>query len=1445
MIRAAVTLRAHGRSVHRLVLADPDSRVVDVFPETAGGVGADGRRLDPQSSLADAGIRDGAVLDVLEPATAAGFAGASRSPATVPVAEPGSLALLITGGPMAGASSILPPGDTAVGRGGPIPLRDAEVSRHHLDLHVGDDGSVTVTDAKSANGTFVAGRPATKPQRLSLGEPVEAGQSVLAVGTTPPADAAVSADGAGGLRYSRPPRTLQPPPTAEIELPAPPLEPERPPFPWLSTGAPVLVGVLMTVLLRQPQYLAFVALSPIMAVGNVVSERRRNARSSQTRSAEHERRRGQGLATATRARDAERDYLRLTHPDPATLVLICTAPSSRLWERQRVDEDFLALCVGTGTIPSAVTVRDAASSGDAQPATTLTDAPVVLSLPACGSVGLAGPSAATRALARSMLLSLATLHSPREVTVTLLAGPDTSGDWDWLRWLPHARLPAGGASFARVGNDEETIRRRIAELTETLESRRPPTLHGALPKPPPCVDVVVIDNSYQLRADSNLGLLLRNGPAAGIYCICLDETAAHLPAVCRGTVSLADTDDGQIVAQVRPPGKGPLDGVRPGRVGVGACETAARALAPVTDVGAAASGTDNLPSSVRFLDLAGLEPPTADRVRAAWRAGGRSTKSLIGVSASGPFTLDLAAGPHALIAGTTGSGKSTLLQTLIASLAVANHPDAMNFVLVDYKGRTAFPAFAALPHTAGMLSDLDEMGVARALSSLRGELQRRKLVLDRAQVSDISAYWALLRARPDADPLPRLVIVVDEFAGMAADVPEQLKSLIDIGMQGRAFGIHLVLATQRPAGVVTAEMRANINLRIALRVASVEESQEVIGSAAAARIPVGNSAGRAYIQLGPGRPVPFQTAVVGGSRPGARPSRAAFSTVQLDWADLGYPVMDRVSGPAAEAAADAATDLTVLVDAIAAAASEEAFRPPHAPWRPPLPELLTVSDITASPGPLELLFGQADSPGLQLQPPTALDLQRGGHLLVAGAPRSGRTTLLRTLAGVLAGGVRADLVHLYAVDAGGGLGALAGLPHCGAVATLADLDRLDRLFGRLNAEVTRRLQLLAADGYGDLAELHAARRDGGPVPPYLMLFLDGYESFATTVASVDNGRLGEQLRRMVREGLAAGLRCVVTGNRGLLTSWLATLAEDKVVLRMADRSDYALVGISTSTVPDRMPSGRAFRLPGAELLQVAVLSRQAHGSAQSAALRGIAQVTPAAQVKPFRVDPLPATISYAQASKLPAAGQGVLVGVGGDELSQVRSDAPCLLAVGPHGSGRSTALAVQARSALAAELPLVLITPRRSILRDALPPEQLSEHLTATDGDAAASLNVALAAGRMLIVIDDADFLADTPVGEVLTSVCRGLRDSGHIILAAATAEGVQAQQYRGLIAELRKAKCGLVMSPTSAIDGEPLGVRLPGSVLGGGVPLRAAFVRAGAAMPVQVPALPDSAQTS
>lgn len=1448
-MRLTCTLRSPHRSRHVVVDAHPLATLGELLQAAgmAGTPSIEGRTLAVTTTIEDAGLRDGSILGV-----------DLRAPVT-PAGCPEAPTLLVLGGPGAGRSVALEPGVYEIGRSRPVPLDDPDVSRSHLGLTVGGEGTVSVVDLGSANGTWVNGAPLSGPRTLAPGELIRIGRSVLTVAPAPPADAALHPDAEGHLLYSRPPRLRPADSVTKVSIPAPPGEAERPPFPLLAVLAPVAMGVLMAVLLHNYLYLAFTALSPVMVIGNTVSERRRGASSYRSRLADYERRREEARDAIASACRRELAQLRLRHPDPATALLIATLPSSRLWERQRLDPDFLTLRVGTGSIPANIEVSVPAGA-EAEQVPHLPEAPVTIPLAECGAVGLCGPRAEVTALARSMLTELVATHSPRDVALLLATHPDRDPDWDWVRWLPHARLAEGREPVARVANDSDTLLERLAEIEALLEARRAARTPGSRQPTWGSVVVAVLDDSYRLRLEADLGPLLREGPSLGVYALCLDDTPARVPEVCGAVVAITEVD-GEPCATLRRTGAPDLSDLRPDGVSVACIEQLARALAPIRDAGAQ-EGAAALPADVRFLDLAGLEPPTPPGILASWSPTGRTTRATVGLTTEGPFVLDLGQGPHALVAGTTGAGKSEFLQTLVAALAVGNRPDAMNFVLIDYKGGAAFRGCTDLPHTVGMVTDLDAHLVERALTSLRAELQRRKAVLDAADKTNISRYWDSLTGAPDEDPLPRLVIVVDEFAGLASELPDFLHGLVDIAAQGRSLGVHLVLATQRPAGVVSAEMRANINLMIALRVSSDQDSMDVIGSPAAAKLPPVGAAGRGYARTGAGsRAVLFQTARVGGLRPGVRPKHADLTVVTLDWPDLGHP-LPVPPPPAADP--DDATDLSVLVTAVREAATTAGFAPARVPWAAPLPELVTLDQLDQrsppdpgrsggeDPGRLgldavggrptgtrRLVYGLHDRPRQQDQQPVALDLERGGHLLVVGAPKSGRTTLLRTLAAAAARDVPVENLHLFALDfGGGGLAGLAELPHCGAVVGPAQPDRVERLLARLTAEVSRRQTVLQAGGHADLVEYLT---DCTPAQrmPFLLLLVDRYDSFATSFDSADGGRLVQDLQRLLANGLASGLHVVLTGDRSLASGRLASLVEDKLILRMADKADYVVAGLPAKSIPASMPAGRALQATSGDGVQIAIVGDDPAGAGQARALRELTRtVAPApAGQRPLRVDALPASIGYAQALALPVTGEGLLVGVGGDELSQVRVSAPALLVVGPPGSGRSTALATLAMSQADAGSPLVVLLPRRSALPELIPGRAL--HAVLSGGDVtSADLPATLAdLGPATIVVDDAELVNDAPIGEVLCSILRSARDSGHTVLAAATIDDV-ASSYRGFTTDIRRGKTGLILGAAHLAAGDLFGTRLPRSLLGNAAPLRAIVVRQGSVLGVQVPSL-------
>jgi S-DNA-T family DNA segregation ATPase FtsK/SpoIIIE len=980
---------------------------------------------------------------------------------------------------------------------------------------------------------------------------------------------------------------------------------------------------------------------------------------------------------------------------------------------------------------------------------------------------------------------------------------------------------------AFVGNDPETVAARVGELVALVKVRREAAAGGQAQAESFPAHVVVVHGFRALRATPGLAQVLQDGPAVGVYAVCADEEERFLPEAATATAVFDPEDDAALL--VRRSGHDPVPAVLAEPVSAELAERAARALAPLRDVSVEEDDAV-LPDSVRLLDVLGLEPPSVDGVRARWQLEGRTTRMVVGAGLHGPFTLDLRTdGPHGLVAGTTGAGKSELLQTMIASLAVANRPDALNFVLVDYKGGSAFKDCEFLPHTVGMVTDLDAHLVERALTSLGAELRYREHWLAEAGVKDIEDYLDLRNREPERPPLPRLLIVIDEFASMARELPDFVTGLVNIAQRGRSLGIHLVLATQRPSGVVSPEIRANTNLRISLRVTDGADSTDVIEAPDAARIPK-SAPGRGYARLGHGALVPFQAGRIGGRRPGQGAVAAALPfVVPLGWHQVGYAAPQKPA-TATQTSAVEITDLSVLVESIRGAAATEGVPAQRSPWLDALPLRLLARHLDAPAGATALPFGLQDLPARQERRVATFDPAADGHLLVIGAQKSGRSQLLRTLAGAV--GVRCSTsdVHLYGLDCGNGaLLPLQDLPHCGAVVTRTQTERAVRLLDRLAREVERRQQILADGRFADISE---QRRNSRPQDrlPHVVLLLDRWEGFLPTLGEVDGGRLTDVLLSVVREGASVGISAVITGDRSLGTSRLASLTDNKLVLRLADRGDYPLIGFSARSVPNLVPPGRGFFVDGVVETQVAMLSDDESGQGQGAA---IAEIAKAAHVRdalvprtsrPFRVDVLPSRLSFEQAWEMRRADAGpqfALVGVGGDELTGVGPDltgarGPAFVVAGPARSGKSTLLAVMAESLLRQGTTVVVGAPRPSPLRAlAGRPGVLAvvEDASAS-GERWRELLTAEPERPLVVLLDDGDLLRDCPASEVFRDVVKGVVGPGRALVLAGNADSI-CTGLSGWQVEVKKSRQGVLLSPQGSTDGDLVGVRVPRGAVG------------------------------
>ncbi|HST46860.1 FtsK/SpoIIIE domain-containing protein [Jatrophihabitans sp.] len=1379
-MRVKLTLRSPEDERDVEVIAEGGATAGQLAPLFGGVLGAatgslfnDGRLLSAQASLGEPGLRSGCVITM--------GAGTRR-----PSPADSALQLRVVSGPDSGRTIGLPRGRHLIGRSkeAQLDLADPDVSRRHAELRVELDG-VSVRDLGSTNGSWLngsrvpaAGCPIGQDDELRLGN------SLLRLVTATDPPAALTADAAGRLRVHRPPAVAESGHDEPVEFPSEPVPTTRNRVPWLAGLAPAVLGVGCAILMHNSQLLVFALLSPVTILAGAAVDRRewrRNRRRTQAELARAEAGAREQLAARLAA---EESRLHRDFPDAATVLHTSTVPDCRLWERRPGERRFLAVRLG---LADRKADTRATRAGRLLAAEVLAGVPATVSL-AEGALGLAGPLPLVRGAARWVVGQLLALHSPRDLSLVAFLDGEVD-DWRWLRW-PEATVRA----VATEPSAHRSLSRNLRELVFERKARGTGTWSG------PRV-VVLLDRAGRFVALDDLRAVLEEGPAVGVTAVCLDTDVRVLPPSCRATAVL--TSDNGSSTELRRAGQLTARAATE-CVSAEWADRLARSLAPLHDTDPADGAA--LPGEVWLADLLGGAQVSAQSLVDRWSRPGPAATP-IGLTVAGPLEFDLVRdGPHLLVAGATGAGKSELLRSFVTGLALRHPPDDIAFVLIDYKGGAAFGGCAEFPHVVGLVTDLDGHLTSRALASLDAEIRRREITLAEAGVAEFEDYQRLPETRQRR--LARLILVVDEFAHLAAELPTFLSGLVAVAQRGRSLGLHLVLATQRPAGVVSAQIKANVSARIALRVTDAADSTDVIGRAAASEISK-NHPGRGFALLADGLSE-FQTA-----RTGQRLAPAESVTVTpLD------PWHRVAAGPAGPPAGSGVEDGRPVQATMWQAVEQLGRAVPESPWLPPLPARLTTTDLGHDQAqPFRIRFGLTDDPRGQRQYPAVHDLLTGGSLGFIGGPRSGRTTALHTFLGQACRQLAPDQLHLYLLDcAGQSFRHFGRLPHCGAVVGHSEPNSIARLLTRLVEELADRQRLLAGLGLATLAEAHLT---GTPLP-VIVVALDGWEGLSALSDDHDAGRSAEALLRLARDGAAAGITVLVAGDRAMLGLRVAPALSRKLLLALVDRGDYLTAGVSPADLPARFEPGRAVAAGSGLGVQLALLVDDTGPGAQQAAVAALGTMDRPPTAGPaIRIRSLPVSVRRAELMAGPADRHRLygpadepadqpghcLLGLGGDDARPVWAalfvDHARFLISGPPLSGRSTTAIVIAEQAWQAGLTMLVAAPARSPLADWAGQRGLD---VLTPDDPPYPGRASDPGPGQLVLIDDTEQFTDTASGSYLTELATSHPAA---VIAAGRAEDLMTS-FRSPAVVIRRRRTGLLLQPGPA-DGELLGVRTGG----------------------------------
>ena len=1029
----------------------------------------------------------------------------------------------------------------------------------------------------------------------------------------------------------------------------------------------------------------------------------------------------------------------------------------------------------------------------------LMGAPMVADLTDAGVIGIVGDREGALALARSLVMQSVTHCGPADLTLGVFFDRGKEDEWSWTSWLPHTRQSGSSTGGRWISQDYEHSNAMLKNLQQSIDGLLTPGLMLV-------IDSEVLTEGRDAPARKLLGYGRGENPhlhssrdkvVHKVFGIVIASSEEQLPASCTVVVTV---DEDAAATFYEPEKRRTVNDVIIGGIDLDYVTKLARMLAEFDDPELIIPGA-GLPGLVRLPELTGIgTPPTAQKIINTWqKSTGYSTE--IGVGDQGVYTLDLVKdGPHGLVGGTTGSGKSEFLRSLVAGLAAHNDPTRLNFILIDFKGGAAFKACERLPHTIGTISNLDEQLANRALISLEAEMERRQRLF--ASVGEGVDNIIEYHATNPPEPMPRLLLVIDEFAMLAKDFPDVLTSLVSIGAVGRTLGVHMILATQRPAGVVNNDILANTNLRVALRVQSKEDSSNVIEVPDAASIER-SQMGRAYIKLGQTDITPIQTALVTGYSGVVERDPIEMRSTSV----FGIPSAPRALPKPKKTDAN---DLDNLIDAIVEANHEQHYAPPRKVWPEALGDNLPLNGFDKplygidEPAPADsdtpivgtvqgstVFFGLADIPEDQVQVPAGWNIQVSNMLLV-GTPGSGTSTGLASMAFTLCLNTPPDQLDMLILDMGAGtLAPLKDLPHVSAYVGPGEgsKERQTRFLRHLMNEMDRR----RSNPRGN--------RD-------LIILVDGYGTLRDEFMDYTGTDYLGAFHRVYADGPALGMHIIMATSRLKgIPSAVDDVTQQRWLFHLSDTYDYSNYKIKGPDIPASVP-GRCVDSVSIRQIQVAHPQMSLEDAVQQVVQRwGTVD-------KPDVIGQLPSLVRLSQLGVEPSIGGEnwiIPVGIAEHNLKPVALElyeGEHALIGGSPRSGKSTLLQAIADSVMKqrdrgeTNAQVWVMCTRRSPLAH----RDFDRKATTAQDIASLAAELEIIEEPVLLLIDDAERIEDAEEG--IANIIKA--ESPYIRIIAAGKPGDLRTMYSHWTKAVRKSRTGVLLQPHIDYDGDMFSLNLP-----------------------------------
>ena len=956
--------------------------------------------------------------------------------------------------------------------------------------------------------------------------------------------------------YHRSPRIIYRGSEDKILINPPGQEPAKPSDELLKLIVPPLtmVGVTVLITLVQPRgiyILATVGMSittMIFSIRGFIKNRKKYKADKKERIDLYRLYLKDKVKELTRLEREQKEGMHYHFPTILELTDLVESYNHRIYEKTPLHFDFLYYRLGLGKIPTSYDLKygqqERSGKKDALEEEgyalysrhkKIPDMPIPANL-SHGPVGYIGPRNLVLEQLQLLVMQLATFHSYHDVQFITILPEEEKEQWSWMRWLPHAKLQELNVrGFVYNQRTRDQVLNSLNQILKLRRSQKEEASHKESTLFHPHYVVLVTDE--KLILDHIIMEFFTEDPTElGCSLIFVEDVMSSLSENIQTVINIKDRNTGQLVME-----EGvlketdfrldhfPADYDK---------ERIARTLAPLNHLQNLKS---SIPDSVTFMEMYGAETFEDLQVSSRWKKNApyKSLAVPIGLRGQGDLVqLNLhekAHGPHGLIAGTTGSGKSETIQSYILSLAVNFHPHDVAFLLIDYKGGGMANLFKNLPHLLGTITNLDGVQSMRALASINAEIHRRERLFGEFEVNHINQYQKKFKNGEATEPLPHLFIISDEFAELKVNQPDFIKKLVSIARVGRSLGVHLILATQKPSGVVDDQIWSNSRFKIALKVADRSDSNEMLHTPDAAEI---TQTGRAYLQVGNNEVYElFQSAWSGADyQPEKDDMGIEDHTIYLI-NELGqYEILNEdLSGlEDADEIKEVPTELDAIVHNIHLLCEEQEIPPVPQPWLPPLKERIALEELEevqpaiawAQEKSLSILLGMADIPQAQKQEAVSINLAKDGHVLLYGSPGTGKTTFLQSVGMDLARKFSPKDLTMYLMDFGtNGLAPLSKLPQVADTMLLDQTEKISKFVRIMEKELNRRKKLLADYGVGTL-ELY--RQASGQEEPAIVILLDSYEAFKEEAYEAELFKL---LVRISREGLSIGVHLLMTAGR--------------------------------------------------------------------------------------------------------------------------------------------------------------------------------------------------------------------------------------------------------------------------------------------------------------------------